>query len=170
MTSPSTPGLTWFNDADEATARQALHAVCAAPAWGEVLLAARPYPDAGALLAAADAALAGLDETGLDAALAGHPAIGRPKPGDPVSAREQRGMAGASAELKAEMLELNLRYQDTFGHVFLICATGLTGEQLRDALRTRLTRSAEAERETVRAELAKINRIRLARLTEEPRP
>ena len=65
--------------------------------------------------------------------MAGHPPIGRPSPGDPASAREQRGMAGASEELKAEMLELNLAYQERFGHVFLICATGRTGEQMRDA-------------------------------------
>ena len=31
------------------------------------------------------------------------------------------------------MLELNLAYQERFGHVFLICATGRTGEQMRDA-------------------------------------
>ena len=93
--------------------------------------------------------------------MAGHPPIGRPKPGDPTSAREQRGMAGASEELKAEMLELNLAYQERFGHVFLICATGLTGEQMRDAVRDRIGNSPEQEREIVRTELGKINRIRL---------
>lgn len=99
--------------------------------------------------------------------MAGHPPIGRPKPGDPASAREQRGMAGASEELKAEMLDLNLAYQDKFGHVFLICATGRTGEQMRDALKERIGNAPEQEREIVRSELGKINRIRLARLLED---
>lgn len=76
-------------------------------------------------------------------------------------------MAGASEELKTEMLELNLSYQDRFGHVFLICATGRTGEQMRDAVRERIGNSPEQERDIVRAELGKINRIRLARLVEE---
>lgn len=165
-----TPGLTWLNEADPAAVLAALHQVCAADAWAERLLAGRPYADTGSLLTAADAAMADLAEAGLDEAMAGHPPIGRPEPGDPVSAREQRGMAGASEELKAEVLELNLRYQDAFGHVFLICATGLTAGQLRDALRTRITHPPRREREIVRAELAKINRIRLTRLTEEPRP
>lgn len=75
-------------------------------------------------------------------------------------------MAGATEELKAEMLELNLAYQDRFGHVFLICATGATGEQMRDAMKARIGNTAEAEREIVRAELGKINRIRLTRLVE----
>lgn len=66
------------------------------------------------------------------------------------------------------MLELNLAYQDKFGHVFLICATGRTGEQMRDAVRERIGNSPEAEREIVRTELGKINRIRLTRLVETP--
>jgi 2-oxo-4-hydroxy-4-carboxy-5-ureidoimidazoline decarboxylase len=76
-------------------------------------------------------------------------------------------MAGASEELKAEMLELNLAYQDKFGHVFLICATGRTGEQMRDAVKERIGNSPEQEREIVRTELGKINRIRLSRLVEQ---
>lgn len=164
MTWSSTPGLDWFNGAAEGTARDALNEVCSAGAWAGALLARRPYRDAEELYAASDAAMAGLTAEDLSEAMAGHPPIGRPTPGDPVSAREQRGMAGAAEELKAEMLELNLAYQETFGHVFLICATGATGEQMRDALRTRIGNTPETEREIVRGELVKINRIRLARL------
>lgn len=65
------------------------------------------------------------------------------------------------------MLELNLAYQERFGHVFLICATGRTGEQMRDAVKERIGNSPEQEREIVRAELGKINRIRLANLVQQ---
>ncbi|MFC0845366.1 MULTISPECIES: 2-oxo-4-hydroxy-4-carboxy-5-ureidoimidazoline decarboxylase [Streptomyces] len=167
MTSTSTPGLARFNTSDDSTALAALHEVCASSVWGSKLLARRPYATADELFAASDAAMAELDVKDLEEAMAGHPPIGRPKPGDPTSAREQRGMAGATEELKAEMLELNLAYQDRFGHVFLICATGATGEQMRDAMKARIGNTAEAEREIVRAELGKINRIRLTRLVEE---
>lgn len=166
MTSTSTPGLARFNTSDDSTALAALHEVCASSVWGSKLLAQRPYATADELFAASDAAMAELDAADLREAMAGHAPIGRPKPGDPTSAREQRGMAGASEELKAEMLELNLAYQDRFGHVFLICATGATGEQMRDAMKARIGNTAEAEREIVRAELGKINRIRLTRLVE----
>ena len=111
--------------------------------------------------------MAELTTADLEEAMAGHPPIGRPKEGDPTSAREQAGMAGAAEDLKAEMLELNLAYQDRFGHVFLICATGLTGEQMRDALKERIGNPPEREREIVRTELGKINRIRLARIVGE---
>ena len=166
MTSSPTPGLTRFNTTDEAAARAALQEVCASTTWVGRLLAKRPYVDAAALFAASDAAMAELSAEDLAEAMAAHPPIGRPKPGDPTSAREQRGMAGASQALRAELLELNLAYQEKFGHVFLICATGLTGELMRDAVRERIDNTPERERENVRTELVKINRIRLTRLAE----
>ncbi|MCX4437569.1 2-oxo-4-hydroxy-4-carboxy-5-ureidoimidazoline decarboxylase [Streptomyces mirabilis] len=168
MTSSTTPGgLARFNALEEHAARAALHEACASTAWVRALLADRPYTTPYDLFAASDAAMAELTAEDLAEAMAGHPPIGRPKPGDPTSSREQRGMAGASAELKEEMLELNLAYQERFGHVFLICATGRTGEQMRDAVKERIGNSPEQEREIVRSELGKINRIRLARLVEE---
>ena len=168
MTSTSTPpGLARFNALGEPAAHAVLHAVCASTAWAKRVLAARPYATTEDLFAAGDAAMAELTTADLEEAMAGHPPIGRPEPGDPTSAREQRGMAGASEELKAQMLELNLAYQDRFGHVFLICATGRTAEQMRDAVAERLGNPPEREREIVRTELGKINRIRLARLVEE---
>ncbi|WP_314174453.1 2-oxo-4-hydroxy-4-carboxy-5-ureidoimidazoline decarboxylase [Streptomyces winkii] len=160
------PGLTWLNSASQSDAGAALDEVCAARAWARRLLAGRPYADTAALLAASDAAMAELTAADLAEAMAGHPPIGRPRPGDPSSAREQRGMAGASGRLKEEMLELNLAYQEKFGHVFLICATGLSGEQMRDAARERIANSPETEREIVRTELTKINRIRLTALAD----
>ncbi|PNG17041.1 2-oxo-4-hydroxy-4-carboxy-5-ureidoimidazoline decarboxylase [Streptomyces cahuitamycinicus] len=168
MTSTSTPpGLTRFNTLEEHAAYTALREACASTTWAKRLLADRPYATCEDLYAASDAAMAELTAEDLDEAMAGHPPIGRPKPGDPASAREQSGMAGASDALKAEMLELNLAYQERFGHVFLICATGRTGEQMRDALRERIGNPPERERAIVRTELGKINRIRLARLVEE---
>ncbi|MBO1331319.1 2-oxo-4-hydroxy-4-carboxy-5-ureidoimidazoline decarboxylase [Streptomyces sp. VRA16 Mangrove soil] len=167
MTSGTTPGLTRFNTSDESTAQSELHEVCASSAWGSKLLAQRPFATADSLFEASDAAMAELTAEDLAEAMAGHPPIGRPKPGDPTSSREQRGMAGASEELKAEMLELNLAYQERFGHVFLICATGATAEHMLAALKQRIDHSAEQEREIVRTELGKINRIRLTRLIDE---
>ncbi|MEU1484602.1 2-oxo-4-hydroxy-4-carboxy-5-ureidoimidazoline decarboxylase [Streptomyces sp. NPDC005752] len=167
MTTSSTPGLARFNTLAAEEAAAELHEVCASAAWGRAVLARRPYAGKEALFSASDAAMAELSAEDLAEAMAGHPPIGRPKPGDPASAREQRGMAGASEELRAEMLELNLAYQERFGHVFLICATGATGEQMRDAVKARTGNSPEQEREIVRTELGKINRIRLTRLVQD---
>lgn len=168
MSSSPTPGLTRFNAAGDGAARAALHEICAGGAWVDAVLGGRPYPTAEALYAASDAATAALTAGGLAEAMAAHPPIGRPAPGDPVSAREQRGMAQAPPGLRAEMHALNLAYQEKFGHVFLICATGLGAAHMLDAIRRRVGNTPEREREIVREELGRINRIRLARLLEDP--
>ncbi|WP_392673532.1 2-oxo-4-hydroxy-4-carboxy-5-ureidoimidazoline decarboxylase [Streptomyces sp. LN785] len=167
MTVSSTPGLARFNALADDETTTVLHEVCAGAAWGRAILSRRPYATVEALLSAGDAATAALTGEDLAEAMAGHPPIGRPVPGDPASSREQRGMAGATEELRAEMLELNLAYQERFGHVFLICATGATGEQMRDAVKSRIGNSPEREREIARTELGRINRIRLTRLVTE---
>jgi 2-oxo-4-hydroxy-4-carboxy-5-ureidoimidazoline decarboxylase len=160
VTTSAPPGLARFNAADGPGAAALLYEVCASRAWGAAVAAGRPYPHMDALLGASDAAMAALTAGDLAEAMAGHPPIGRPKPGDATSAREQSGVA---EELRAELLELNLAYQERHGHVFLICATGRTGEEMLTALRRRIGNDTGTEREIVRTELGKINRIRLTR-------
>jgi len=164
VTTFAAPGLTWLNAAGPAEATGRLHTVCASRAWAALVLAGRPYASAEVLLEASDAALAALTDEDLGEAMAGHPPIGRPKPGDAVSAREQSGVGDA---LREELLELNLAYQSRHGHVFLICATGRSGEEMLAALKERIGNDTGTERERVRVELGKINRIRLTRLVEE---
>lgn len=88
----STPGLARFNTLEEHAATAALHEACASAVWGRRLVVGRPYATVEELFAASDAAMAELTDGDLAEAMAGHPPIGRPKPGDPTSAREQRGM------------------------------------------------------------------------------
>jgi 2-oxo-4-hydroxy-4-carboxy-5-ureidoimidazoline decarboxylase len=165
VTSTPPPGLARLNEAPAAVAADLLRQVCASRAWAAALTAGRPYPGPAELLAAGDRATAALTPGDLAEAMAGHPPIGRPAPGDPVSAREQGGVRDCE---RAELLRLNLAYQEAHGHVFLICATGLTGAQMAAALRGRIGNDADTEREIVRAELGKINRIRLTRLVDPP--
>ncbi|MET7641144.1 2-oxo-4-hydroxy-4-carboxy-5-ureidoimidazoline decarboxylase [Streptomyces sp. NPDC005438] len=161
----SPAGLRWLNEQDPEAAAEALRAVCSADAWVRDVLAGRPYATPEALHAANTEAMERLTETELDQALAGHPPIGRPR--DAKSAGEQRGMADATDELRERVAELNQHYQDRFGHVFLICASGLTARQLHDALTERLAHTPEVERRRTREELTRINRLRLERLLHE---
>ncbi|WP_433340250.1 2-oxo-4-hydroxy-4-carboxy-5-ureidoimidazoline decarboxylase [Streptomyces sp. CA-253872] len=154
--------LSRFNALPTSEARSVLGEVCAAEAWAAAVLAGRPYENAAALHAASDAATAALDGPGLDAALAGHPPIGRP--GDAASAREQSAVAGAPEALRARVRALTLAYQEKFGHVFLIRATGRSAADILAALEERLGATPAAERERSRTELAAINRLRLDRL------
>jgi 2-oxo-4-hydroxy-4-carboxy-5-ureidoimidazoline decarboxylase len=99
----------------------------------------------------------------LDAALDGHPRIGA-KADNPSSAREQARVADATDAVKAELAEKNRAYDDKFGYVYLVCASGRTAEELLAILTDRLDNDPETERRVMRSELAKINRLRLERL------
>ncbi|MEV6214934.1 2-oxo-4-hydroxy-4-carboxy-5-ureidoimidazoline decarboxylase [Nocardia sp. NPDC051833] len=160
MTSESI-GLAEFNALSAAAAEAALLACCSAPGWARAIAAARPYASTDALLTAADAASAALDDASLDAALAGHPRIGD-RPTSAASAREQAGVAGA--EVKAALAAGNRDYEAKFGHIYLVCAAGRDGEELLAVLRARLDNDPSTERQVMRTELGKINRLRLARL------
>ncbi|HWC84487.1 MAG TPA: 2-oxo-4-hydroxy-4-carboxy-5-ureidoimidazoline decarboxylase [Pseudonocardiaceae bacterium] len=143
--------------------RDRLRACCAADAWIEAVIAGRPYAGRAELATTSDAATEALDDVGLAQALAGHPRIGERADGA-WSRQEQAGVADAESGVRAAIAEANAEYERRFGHVYLVCATGLGAEELLAICQARLHNSAEAEREVVLAELAKINRLRLTKL------
>jgi 2-oxo-4-hydroxy-4-carboxy-5-ureidoimidazoline decarboxylase len=160
----------WLNrlneGADDELSAKELTACCSSHQWVEVILGQRPYADADALLAASDAAVADLDDAGLADALTGHPRIGeRPAgAGDEWSRQEQSGVAAAGADVLEEVATANAEYERRFGHVYLVCATGKSADELLAICRSRLANDPVAEQRVVRAELGKIIRIRLGRL------
>ena len=118
------------------------------------------------LYVAADAALDSLGDDELAAALAGHPRIGERSGGAhaAISGREQAGVATSSSGTLEALAAGNRAYEARFGHVYLVCADGRSGEELLAVLHQRLANDPAAERATTRAELGKINRLRLHRL------
>ena len=76
-------------------------------------------------------------------------------------------MAAAGADVRAELAAANAAYERRFGQVYLVCATGKSAEELLEICRSRLGNDPAAERRVVLAELAKISRIRLAKLLAE---
>lgn len=157
--------LAEFNTESAEQVEATLLACCSSRQWVQQVAAGRPYHSPAALYAAADAALGSLDESELDAALAGHPRIGERGGGHSRSSRrEQAAVAQASDATLAALAEGNRAYEQKFGHVYLVCADGRSGEELLAVLRKRLGNDPATERANARAELSKINRIRLRRL------
>ncbi len=140
-----------------AAARDLLIGVCSAPRWAEQVEAGRPYGSPGALQ---DAAAAALTDADLDPALAGHPRIGERAGG--ASAREQAGVAAAGDDVRAALAAGNTAYEQRFGHVYLVCASGRSAEDLLATLRSRLGNDPATERRVALGELAAINRLRIA--------
>jgi 2-oxo-4-hydroxy-4-carboxy-5-ureidoimidazoline decarboxylase len=149
-----------FNALPPHEAERDLLACCAAPRWAREVAAGRPYASVADLHAAAGVALQDAD---LDEAMAGHPRIGDRQAGG-QSRREQSGVGGAAPAVLAALDAGNRAYEERFGHVYLVCATGRSAEDLLATLHARLSNDPAAERAVALAELAAINRIRLDRL------
>jgi 2-oxo-4-hydroxy-4-carboxy-5-ureidoimidazoline decarboxylase len=87
------------------------------------------------------------------------------RPADRTEAEWSRGEQSramtADASVRAELTAANAAYERRFGRVFLICATGLTAEEILAEARRRLGNDDPAERAESRAELRKIVALRL---------
>jgi 2-oxo-4-hydroxy-4-carboxy-5-ureidoimidazoline decarboxylase len=135
---------------------------CAAPGWARQVTAGRPYASVEDLLATADAAWAERDPGDLDAAMGGHPRIGERRLSG-WSAGEQAGV-GEDAETLTALADANAAYEQRYGHVFLICATGRAPAEILAELNRRMSHDPATEREVAAAEIGKINALRLRKL------
>jgi 2-oxo-4-hydroxy-4-carboxy-5-ureidoimidazoline decarboxylase len=146
-----------------------LLACCAAPAWAAEIVAGRPYADRAAVLAAADAAGRDLSWAEVSKGLAAHPRIGERAQGesrDAAWSRREQSSAAATADdsSKKALIEANRAYEDRFGHVFLIFASGRSQAEILAAARERLANDEETERAIVTDQLRRIALLRLERL------
>ena len=161
-------GLDTLNTQPAVEAEERLATCCAARAWVSRMTAGRPYPDADALLAASDRAIRDLGRDELAEALAAHPRIGQRAAGASTEAawsrQEQAGVGEADDEVRAALQEGNRAYEQRFGRVFLICASGRSAGEMLAALRQRLGNDPDTEWKVVAEELRQITRLRLQRL------
>jgi 2-oxo-4-hydroxy-4-carboxy-5-ureidoimidazoline decarboxylase len=160
----STETLTAFNAASpEAAERDAL-ACCASRSFARRIVDGRPYRDPAALQDAVTAAFEALTWDDILESMNAHPRIGDRVRAGGWSAGEQSGAASADDAVRRALADGNLTYEERFGHVFLICATGLSGQDMVDQLRVRLGHDPHTEQVVAREELLKITRLRLAKL------
>lgn len=156
-----------FNAAPDDRLRPQLAACCDVPRWVDSVLAGRPYGDVAALTQTADKALRDLDASEVDRALAAHPRIGDRAAGASTEAawsRNEQSGVGEDPEVRAALAAGNREYEDRFGRVFLICATGLSAQEMLAGLQQRLTNDEIAEAAVVQEELRKIALLRLAKV------
>ncbi len=163
--------LAEFHALDEDAAAAVLGRCCAAPRWVEGMLAARPFPTAAALAAAAKTGFAQLDEEDWLAAFAAHPMIGdldslREKyaASRDLSGREQGGVEGADEATLAELARLNADYLERFGFLFIVFASGRSAAQMLALLRARINNTREEELANAAAEQGRITLRRLDEL------
>ncbi|MBI5517881.1 MAG: allantoicase [Deltaproteobacteria bacterium] len=157
---------------DELRAR--LASCCGASRWLSMVTEAmvkREVTRVEGLFGASDAALDALDRDGWLEAFRAHPRIGEKKAEASQSEQsrrwssgEQSGMDAASEDTVARLAEANRAYDQRFGQVFIVCATGRSARELLSLLEARLGNDPATELRVASEEQKKITRLRLEKL------
>jgi 2-oxo-4-hydroxy-4-carboxy-5-ureidoimidazoline decarboxylase len=163
--------LVWLNGLNASAACSELQRCCGSLRWAEKVAAHRPYESIGELLERAEDVWWQLSVTDWKEAFAHHPKIG-----DIESLRkkfsatahwasdEQAGATNVSDEVLKALSEGNKQYEEKFGYIFIVCATGKSAEEMLRILNERLPNSPEEEITIAATEQAKITRLRLEKL------
>ena len=156
-------GVRWLNAKTAEVFEERVLACCGSRAWATGLESARPFATFDALLQTADDVWEGLSAEDRREAFAAHPRIGE-RGGSAWARGEQAGAAAASDETLRALETGNREYEERFGHVFLINATGRSAEEMLAALRERLRGDPETELAEASEQQRQITRIRLEKL------
>ncbi len=160
-----------LNGLPEAERRQALLNCCGSRRWVELMQAAFPVSAEADLFRHADQAWAQCGEPDWLEAFTHHPKIGdldSLKKKFAATAQwagsEQGAVAAAAEEILKALAEGNNAYEEKFGFIFIVCATGKSAEEMLALLRQRLPRNRDEELRTARDEQHKITLLRLQKL------
>ena len=144
---------------------------CGSGRWVREMISRRPFESSEELFRITHKVWWSLSESDWKEAFTHHPKIGdieslRKKFAGTAgwAAGEQAGAAGAPEETLKSLAEGNRLYEEKFGYIFIVCATGKSAEEMLSILRTRLPNSREAEIKIAAGEQAKITRLRLEKL------
>ena len=148
-----------------AEARRVLETCCGSQRWSAAVAARRPFASIEQLQAIADEEWRQLKYHDWLEAFSHHPRIGDRK-ATGTAKSEQSGTANAPAPMLRELERLNRLYEEKFGFVFLIFASGKSTEEMLDALEHRILNREDVEMRNAVNEQAKITRLRLQRLFE----
>ena len=163
--------LAWLNSLSADEAKKALLQCCGSKRWATLMADARPYENLADLITRANEIWSSLDRDDWLEAFRSHPKIGEKKAAESVSAQssqwsgqEQAGVNTASAETTKPLAALNRAYEQKFGFIFIICASGKTSGEMLAALRERLEHDSTEELPIAAAEQSKITELRLKKL------
>jgi OHCU decarboxylase len=163
--------VAWLNALPAESARAELLKCCGATRWAATLEQQRPFATFDQLLAQASEVWWALTTSDWLEAFRSHPKIGEKKAATDVaaqarqwSAQEQQGVAHATASTTEKLAQLNRVYEEKFGFIFIVCATGKSTDEILALLQARIYNDLAAELRIAATEQAKITELRLRKL------
>lgn len=145
---------------------------CGSSRWVSAMVSARPFGSRAELMSACESIWPSLHHEDWLEAFAHHPRIGeltsaipQGAPGATWSGQEQSGFGGNAS--REAMAVANREYELRFGHIYIVCASGRSSEELLSLVRQRLRNNPDTELEVAAEEQKHITRLRLAKLIEQ---
>ncbi len=160
-----------INNLSDEEAKSEFIRCCGSEAWADKMLGGRPYMGEDELLHFSEKKWFHLSEQDWLEAFKHHPKIGDI---DSLSKKysdtkqwaegEQSGVNTATQDIIKNLADGNQAYEDKFGYIFIVCATGKTAQEMLDILNKRLSNLPDEEIKIAMKEQNKITRIRLEKL------
>ena len=157
-----------FNRLQRDQAFCAMERCCGAKSWVDAVVARRPLVDIAALHSAADIAFDGLDEKDWLEAFSHHPKIGDVESlmmkfagNRDWSASEQTGITESDELTIASLAAGNVAYEQKFGFIFIVCASGKSAHEMLALLQARLPLERDVEIRNAAIEQRKITHLRI---------
>ena len=139
---------------------------CGSSVWVQAMVERRPFSSLNDALSASDDAWAATGEKDWLEAFAHHPRIGDTR-AKGWAAGEQAHARDAKATVQEELARVNSDYEARFGHIYIVCATGRTAEEMLQIARARMNNDPATELAVAAAEQHKITQLRLRKLLGE---
>jgi OHCU decarboxylase len=160
-----------LNSLSLAEAEKELLKCCGSKEWAQRLLAERPFESLADLSAKAERVWWTLEPRDWLEAFHSHPKIGEKKAVTATtpeaqrwSADEQAGINSSAPATVHALADLNRVYEDKFGFIFIVCASGKSSEEMLAMLRERLENDRDEELRIAAGEQARITQLRLSKL------
>ena len=165
--------LARWNSLDPAAAAREALPCCGSQAWAVALASKRPFADTASVVDASAAVWSALPEAAWQEAFDSHPRIGQKHAQTAAtekslqwSAQEQRAALSTDDAAKQALEVANRRYEQKFGRIFIVCATGKTPTEILAILKARMHNNATTELHEAAEQQHLITQLRLQRWLE----
>jgi 2-oxo-4-hydroxy-4-carboxy-5-ureidoimidazoline decarboxylase len=165
--------LARWNSLDSATAAREALPCCGSQAWALALASKRPFTDVASVTEASAAAWFALPKEAWQEAFDSHPRIGQKHAQSTAtdeslrwSAQEQRTALSTEEAAKLALEEANRCYEQKFGRIFIVCASGKTSGEILAILEARMQNDAATELREAAEQQHQITQLRLQRWLE----
>jgi 2-oxo-4-hydroxy-4-carboxy-5-ureidoimidazoline decarboxylase len=160
-----------LNSLTNSEAKKQFELCCGAKNWIRQMNQSRPFETENEIYQKAESTWFSLSTDDWLEAFTHHPKIGdmnslrkKFQSTKSISETEQSGVKNATDITLTELAKTNQLYEDRFGFIFIVCATGKSADEMLALMKLRLNNNTETEMQNAAKEQNKITQLRLRTL------